>query len=524
MKHALIIAITASTTIAQTAYYAAIGNSDLYSADPNQPNFNPFHPDFDLDNDGILNKDDFDQNGDGVADWTQFTAGWRLLHVENICFNGYNGPSAPNSIEFCDVWQVIGPNQIPYWPIDTIDELADNDGDGLNNRDDIDEDNDGLRDERDPDSYYFQPTNDDADVDGDGIKNYLDPDIDGDGCPNEFEEDLQQSEYDPTDGGDCSCQDLYNGTEQDWDNDGCPNEMDPDPCDPVYSCDPNEPPDAPLPGSGNPGGEPNDPDAPDPDNPDAPDLPDMTNDPDDPNEPTEPTEPDGGDPDLPEPDPMDACCAALTTRLDLIIQWADYNTGWNRNTFEELKLIREDLYQFMYDMVYGQDYGDGEPGILQTNNLQNAEMIAQLEQQNIWAEHFNEYFSDQTWYLEQLYRNGLEIEFEEPDYTEPSNEDDFTPTDPTSKLIQLKNEHITAQSEHDNVFRAPDLSEFEDETEPPVMYLPTHYIGFVFGVPMEQQTIDFAGFIGIRNVFHSFLYVLVTINCVHIVWEELRKT
>ena len=285
--------------------------------------------------------------------------------------------------------------------------------------------------------------------------------------------------------------------------------------------DPDDPPDAPDPPDG-PDPDGGGPDVPPVDPPDEPDEPDRPNDPDDPDEPDEPTEPDGGDPNDPDPDPTDLCCVAITARLDTMILWADYNAGWNENTFEELKLIRDDMFQFMYDLIYGQDNGDGPPGVLQINNEQNAEMIAQLEMTNLWNEYFNDYFADQTWYLKQLYEQAYEGE-DDPSYEPPTNDLDFEPSDPTSALIGLIDTHKAAQVETENEFQLPDISAFSDPDEAPVMELPTQSIGAVFGISLQNVTVDFAPFTTVRNMLHAFLLLIATLGGINIVWEELRK-
>ena len=58
--------------------------------------------------------------------------------------------------------------------------MEDNDGDGVGNNKDVDDDNDGIND-------IIESPNGTEDFDGDGIPNYLDLDSDNDGCPDVIE-------------------------------------------------------------------------------------------------------------------------------------------------------------------------------------------------------------------------------------------------------------------------------------------------------------------------------------------------
>ena len=125
-------------------------------------------PTADIDDDGIINRDDPDMDGDGK------------LNRDDDDANGNNIPDGDE----------------------------DYDHDGVANKNDLDMDNDGLPNEIDPDADGNGAMDD---IDGDGIFDYEDDDKDGDGIQNEWDADAN---------GD--------GRIDDIDNDGIPNADDPD--------------------------------------------------------------------------------------------------------------------------------------------------------------------------------------------------------------------------------------------------------------------------------------------------------
>jgi len=126
----------------------------------------------DTDNDGIENKIDDDDDGDGILDTT-----------ENSCLT-----------------DPLNPDSIP----------TDFDNDGICDYSDIDDDGDGAADELD--AFPFDPT-EYSDIDSDGIGNNADDDDDGDGWTDYQENNCISNSQDP------------NSVPVDSDNDGICDQM-----------------------------------------------------------------------------------------------------------------------------------------------------------------------------------------------------------------------------------------------------------------------------------------------------------
>lgn len=290
----LIIALAAGTA------YACPGDSDYYSPNPGDPDFNPLHPDYDYDGDGIDNWEDDDIDGDGIPNCADLDPTTR--------------PPTGNFEDGVPVWVDCPPWQPGCLDISErgtclgMDPSCDTDLDGIPNSDDDDDDGDGWDDVNDPDHPNYDPTHPQSDPDCDGLKNFEDDDDDDDGIPDDEDE-----------------------------NETCPDEGDPDPPDD----EPPEPPDAPDP--------PDEPILPEP-----PAPPDNPQPPDDPDPPTEP-EPPGPDPDpIPEPPSDDECCEAICTRLDAVIMWLDLNTSYQDLILDELHKFRADFAQQMGRFINGE--------------------------------------------------------------------------------------------------------------------------------------------------------------------------
>jgi len=109
---------------------------------------------------------------------------------------------------------------------DPLPVLGDNDGDGIADAYDPDDDNDGIPDELD--MFPLDPT-ENADQDGDGTGDNTDPDRDGDGVPN----DQDKFPNNPNESADHDNDGIGDNIDWDDDNDGVWDSKDPDPRGPV---------------------------------------------------------------------------------------------------------------------------------------------------------------------------------------------------------------------------------------------------------------------------------------------------
>lgn len=443
------------------------GNSDVYSSDPFQTNFNPWHPDADLDNDGIPNKDDDDMDGDGIDD--------NCDPVMGLC-----GPLVKDPPYWCaPCWFV------PCSTPETAGVILTNGG--------------GARPNEDPDK--------------DGIPNHLDEDDDNDGCPDS--QDPDNPDYDHESWGDQDGDGIPNVLDDDKDGDGCPDECDDDPCDPSVSgecpCEDDEPPDPPNDDPPEPPGREDPPEPPEDDPPDEPDPPIGPEPPDEPEPPEEPEPPGGGDPPVDPPDD-DQCCQAITQRLDHVILWLDFNSSKLDVVNENLFAQRDEMYRFMNDLMYD-DRSYMKTIIRQGYNL------------SIYLDRYDQQFHDQTWYLEQLY--GLmwdaaqdDDDDDDPIVDDPDQPDDYEFVSGTSAVIGLNSTHETEMSEHGFDFNLPDIEDFSDQPDAPVW-------DFQVDLPMVSNTldihVDFAPMQPIRNAVSYAMMFLATLHSFRIVTRTLKK-
>lgn len=458
----LIIAGTAtSNAIAQ----GCPGNSDLYSPDQFQPNFNPWHPDADLDNDGIINSEDDDMDGDGIKNGCD--------PVQDRCTDGTVG-----NPYWCDTcWWLPCLQSETQYPRSGggVRPDEDPDGDGDPNSIDTDDDNDGCPDVNDPDNPDYDPTHPDSDPDGDGDPNILDLDDDGDGCPDECD----TNPCDPGEGGgeDCPCEDDNNNNNEPGDR-----EDDPEPDPRPDNDNPDDRPEPPSPGNRD-------------------DVPDVPSDP-------EPPTP----PDPPEDDP---CCIAITSRLDNLLLYADDNSQMNRIINVQLSNLNEWMRQ-LYD---GLLVGDGN-SFLTTFQNQLDDVNDFLAQNQAFTREDLEYQFDQTWYLQQIYNEGLEVDLGEYDNHHTYEYQQFN--DSTSAIQRLQIDHKTAISEAGQNFTLPDIESFSDDEAPAVWTLNMAFMS-TFGIQMTPITVDFTPYSALRGIVHTVIYIMVTLNSIFIVWAELKK-
>ncbi len=141
-------------------------NSDLFPYDPNEW--------ADLDGDGIGDNADDDDDGDGITDKMELSAGYDPIDGNSTPLDT-DGDGVPDALDEDADGDGV-PNILDAFPKDG-NETHDNDGDGVGDIADDDDDNDGYPDEID--AFPMQP-NEWADTDGDGVGDNADLDDDGD--------------------------------------------------------------------------------------------------------------------------------------------------------------------------------------------------------------------------------------------------------------------------------------------------------------------------------------------------------
>lgn len=144
----------------------------------------------DIDNDGVVDRDDVDDDGDGVAD------GDDAFPADPSESRDTDGDGLGD--DFADL---------------------DDDGDGIPDSQDTDFDNDGT--DNDADAFPNDPS-EQSDLDGDGVGDNADPDRDGDGMPNEAD----AFPDDPAEDSDLDGDGVGDNADPDRDGDGTPNEAD----------------------------------------------------------------------------------------------------------------------------------------------------------------------------------------------------------------------------------------------------------------------------------------------------------
>lgn len=207
-------------------------------------------PNADSDGDGIPNHQDPDDDEDGVWDLNDYYPLDPSRSVKEA------DPPPPSDIG-TETGQQVPNDPIPPPPAANPPSGSDNDRDGIEDRFDPDDDNDGVIDELD--SAPFDPNvgsapppsiiDHDEDSDGDGIANSHDPDDDNDGV----QDDQDSHPFDPTRGEkpppsiispdhDSDGDGIANSHDPDDDNDGVTDELDCAPFDPtITTCPSGEP-------------------------------------------------------------------------------------------------------------------------------------------------------------------------------------------------------------------------------------------------------------------------------------------
>jgi|GEM_PF-926005 len=202
----------------------------------------------DLDNDGVLNSRDLDDDGDSVADVIDVFPHDQLEFIDtdfdgignnaDLDDDGDGQPDVVDDFPLDATRHVMTDQDNDGWPIgqDTDDAdpaiptmaFRDHDLDGLADngglQPDNDDDNDGIL-----DIYDAFPLNriETRDFDGDGIGDNSDDDIDGDNVNNSLDMfPFNPSEHEDTDG-----DGIGNNSDSDDDNDGVPDSTDPFPLD-----------------------------------------------------------------------------------------------------------------------------------------------------------------------------------------------------------------------------------------------------------------------------------------------------
>lgn len=444
---------------------SCLGGYFYGSTDPASPNFNPYHPFFDFDGDGIANRNDCDWDGDGIPNhidpdpWSINCPWWAPCDPEDEdnWLRTYNrGSDAPPGHP---CWNY-------YYPFGCDD---DPDCDGIPNWMDDDDLNDGRPDVNNPHHPSYDPAHPDSDLDCDGIPNKDDDDKDGDGICNHCDP-LPLTHPCSLAGPDtplpdCDCDDDPGGP-------GGPGGPD----------DPQWP--------GNPGGGSDDP--PPPTNP----RPNPN-----PEEDTPPPPP----PSVPPPPPSgiiippapkdDECCEAICARLDEII----------------FRVQRLDTTSVAMLNALHRFIGDGDNGGLWQHFYQR--MISDPDS-------FRNRVDDGLWtiadYLDAIRRS---LASSDPDGSPPGN-------------LTLRSWKDTAD-EHkadidarlsDEQFSMPDLTGYADAGSPPVWSFSLTMPSFWSQTPPTlSYTVDWSFFASIRPLVHGGIFFLVGVQCVFIIWEELRR-
>ena len=173
----------------------------------------------------------------------------------------------------------------------------------------------------------------------------------------------------------------------------------------------------------------------------------------------------------------------------------------------------------MNDLIYGQDQGDGAPGVLQMNNIQNAEIISNQHNQLAYMERYDGYLFDAVWYLEQI----ANADYDPVGYEPPTIDKNFIPTSATQAIIGLKQSHIDTSGEEGNLFQQMDIKAFQDSTAP-TMTIAMGGMADGLGLNFGNITVDFTPYQAIRDLVHAGMLILATLGAIQLVWGEFRKT
>lgn len=475
--------------------------------------------DYDLDGDGDDNGQDQDDDGDGIIDHYDvdhplFAPGHingRNWHYPIFVVPCQASPGSGDILYQDPAWlaEDVDNDGIPNSDDTSWDENVDLDRDGVLNWDDNcphddnpaqpDRDNDDVGNHCDNCEFDANPEQTDTDLDGWGdecdncptVSNPDQFDTDGDGVGDECQN--LDSDGDGIPDLQDNCPTIPNPLQEDNDGDGLGNECDP------------------TPDGGGGGGGTRPPDLPEP--PEIDDPPDDT--PPDPPQPPE-TEPPDDDPEPPDPPqppapPDDECCEAITSRLDILILYAetDYDLDHNRNV--RLKNI-ETYMQSFYEALVSPDLGIG--GILPDMNQALYDIRGYLAKLDSYALENRQWQHDQAWYLEQIFAStGNTVS------GGPGEEFDFT--NAAGPIQQMQGSAITNMSEHDQVFGLPDTDDYEDSTDA------TWELSMAgirnYGVAIPDLTVDFTIVEPIRNLARAAFILIAGFNSIFIVWKELEK-
>jgi len=124
----------------------------------------------DTDNDGTPNYRDLDSDGDNKSDQSEGISDFDGDGTPNYLDLDSDGDGVLDIVDQCPL--LVGLANLNGCPVDT-------DADGIYDIDDLDDDNDGIRDT--VEAAACSPAAPDCDTDGDGIPNRIDPDSDNDG-------------------------------------------------------------------------------------------------------------------------------------------------------------------------------------------------------------------------------------------------------------------------------------------------------------------------------------------------------
>jgi cell surface hyaluronidase len=158
----------------------------------------------DFDNDGLLNLEDLDSDGDGIADASD-------LHPYVPAGLDFDNDGIVNVIDADDDNDGINDPEDAF-PLN-FNESRDADGDGIGDNSDPDDDNDGTPDAGD--AFPFDPT-EQKDSDNDSIGDIADPDDDNDG----FADNIDAFPFNTDESADTDSDGIGNNADEDDDNDG----------------------------------------------------------------------------------------------------------------------------------------------------------------------------------------------------------------------------------------------------------------------------------------------------------------
>lgn len=290
-------------------------------------------------------------------------------------------------------------------------------------------------------------------------------------------------------------------------------------------------------------------DDPDPPNDDPPIDP-----PDDPTPPTPPDPPDeppATDPPIPPDPPLDdLCCAAITSRLDILAEYMATAEAQRSNTNTILHELHVEADK-LYDSLIANDYAI-LPYMKDTlHNMRLGQIVVSDDIKDIEAQvrdieniAHSMYDQDRERYEQEVFRNiylqqilsilqsiqGEPDDGEPPDTDPPDDLGEFVPTDP----VELEQPDTIFQTSRnafrnrlvetgkvvrffDNVLEDREPQEPESEYTTPSVTVGDFTIGSI------QFEFDYQEYTGVRALVHGYVIVDILLSCMVLAWLEGRK-